>query len=355
MFMKRVLTGALFAAATFAALASQPQRVQAPASKPASAFHQANESADPDTDWIPCAREFQTCYTPGPAQVRFGGGGRYSATRQVFGEVECTIAAFGTDPARRVPKMCEYKLGWPPGSTHSDAETNNPRWVECAKEEELCRFRGTRLVRFGADNKYHYLTAEREVLCSVSQFGDPARRTPKTCQIKRWGPTHGDGRNEHGDRPGAIPPVAGRPANQWAHCATEGESCRVSSPTVIRFGRDGDFHYREVEREIRCTTKQFGDPTPGMVKVCEANTIAPDQVMARRLHANDIPPLNDALWNTCAAEGQSCRFKGGEHVRYGAHGVYRVIFATDGLACDARSFGGDPVRGVPKHCDIYRP
>ncbi|MEZ5703806.1 MAG: hypothetical protein R3E42_20260 [Burkholderiaceae bacterium] len=134
-----------------------------------------------------------------------------------------------------------------------------------------------------------------------------------------------------------------------------GESCRVSSPTVVRFGRDGNFNYRQAEHEIRCSTKQFGDPTPGMVKVCEANTVAAERVVARRPDVDEIPPLNDHLWKPCAPEGQSCRFRGGEHVRFGAHGVYRVIYATDGLACDERSFGGDPVRGVPKQCDIYRP
>ncbi|MEZ5700834.1 MAG: hypothetical protein R3E42_00955 [Burkholderiaceae bacterium] len=98
------MTGALFAATTFLALAAPPQSTGTPHSKPVPAHYPSDTPTDPDTDWIPCAREFQTCYTPGPAQVRFGGGGRYNTTRNVVGEIECTIPAFGGDPARRVPR-----------------------------------------------------------------------------------------------------------------------------------------------------------------------------------------------------------------------------------------------------------
>ncbi|MEZ5700833.1 MAG: hypothetical protein R3E42_00950 [Burkholderiaceae bacterium] len=134
-----------------------------------------------------------------------------------------------------------------------------------------------------------------------------------------------------------------------------GESCRVSSPTVVRFGRDGNFNYRQAEHEIRCSTKQFGDPTPGMVKVCEANTVAAERVIGSAARCGRNSAAERSLGQTVRTRGQSCRFRGGEHVRFGAHGVYRVIYATDGLACDERSFGGDPVRVVPKQCDIYRP
>ena len=363
--MKRLLIGALLEASTSWLLAASPRPQWTPdpahaAQRPAAT---ADNPTDPNSDWIPCAREFQTCYTPGPAQVRFGGGGRYSAVHNMVGEVECTIPTFGGDPARRVEKICEYKLGWPEGTPHPIREAGNPDWVDCAKEEEVCRFRGTRLVRFGIEGSHYYRTAQREIRCSVNEFGDPARRIPKVCQVKRDALDHrGDRdqrderRDEHPDEHrGEAAAGSGRPSNRWAMCAVEGETCRVSSPTVIRFGREGNYTYRNTSNEVACLTSLFGDPAPGVVKLCEANTIPPEQSAARRPDPDEIPPLEDALWKTCALEGQTCNFRGGEHVRYGARGAYKVIFATQALRCNAGSFGGDPARGTPKRCDIYRP
>lgn len=349
--MKRVLFGALLAVSSSLLFAAQPRPWPAPAKQIPAAQHKPGRAddapTDPNSDWIPCAREGQTCYTPGPAQVRFGGAGRYSATQNAVGHVACDIPTFG-DPARRVEKMCEYKLGWPKGTPHPIREASND-WVDCAKEDDVCRFRGTRLVRFGIEGSYYYRTESREILCSVNEFGDPARRIPKTCQVKRDAFDHGD------DRRGAAGADGGRPSNKWVLCAVEGENCRVSSSTVIRFGRDGNYNYRNNDNEVYCSPYQFGDPAPGMVKLCEANTIPPERSAARRPDPDEIPPLNDALWRTCAVEGQSCNFRGGEHVRYGANGVYRVIYAADGLRCNANTFGGDPARGLPKRCDIYQP
>ena len=363
--MKRILTGVLLAAFSTTLLAAQPRPQWTPSPSPSPAPAEAVQQAaaragiasDPNTDWIPCAREGQTCYTPGPAQVRFGGSGRYSPAQNAVGQIECDIPTFG-DPARRVEKMCEYKFGWDHAKPRPVREAANPDWVDCAKEEDLCRFRGTQLVRFGIEGSYYYRTATREIRCSVNEFGDPARRIPKTCQVKRDALDRGadrDSRDQRDDRRGAAGADRGRPSNQWALCAQEGETCRVSSPTVIRFGREGDFNYRNVDNEVYCATYQFGDPTPGRVKQCEANTVPPERSAARRPDPDEIPPLDDALWQNCAREGQSCDFRGGEHVRYGANGVYRVVYATNGLRCDASAFRGDPARGMPKRCDVYRP
>ena len=353
--MKRMFLGVLLAAASTMVLAQtrQFQWQFEPAQKPAQAqaIERPASPADANADWIPCAREGQTCYTPGPAQVRMGGEGRYSAAQNVVGRVECDTASLG-DPARRAEKMCEYKLGWAPGTPHPTSETTDPDWVDCAKEGNVCRFRGSRLVRFGIPNAYHYRNADRDVMCSVAEFGDPVLNIPKTCQIKRDAPDRGD---QRGDRRGAGGKENDRPSNNWALCAVEGEKCRVSANTLIRFGRDGDYNYRNADNEVDCATYQFGSPAPGKVRLCEANTIPPERSAARRPDPDEIPPLNDAFWKPCAAEGQTCNFRGGEHVRYGGIGVYRVMFAKDGLRCDSNTFGGDPVKGLRKRCEIYQP
>ena len=310
--------------------------------------------------WTPCALEGQTCYTPGPAQVRMGSNGRYSAPQNAVGNIECSTAQFG-EPGFRGAKLCEYQLGWARGLARPSREANDGDWTACANEGELCRFRGTRLVRFGAEGAYYYRTESREIACATEEFGDPVRRVPKQCQFKRADDDRNDGRgnaawrdnnNNNNDRGRGQ---AQRPANRWEMCAVERETCRVSEPTLVRFGREGAYNYRQVDAEAYCSPNVFSDPAPGLVKVCEANTVSVRQSMARRPDADEIPPLDDRLWTDCAAENQVCNFRGGEHVRFGASGVFKVVHATDGLRCTASSFGGDPVEGVRKRCAIYRP
>lgn len=344
--MKRLLFGALLAAATtWAAAAPPPPGIVVP-------------------EWTPCAHEGQTCYTPGPAQVRFGGGGKYSAVQNSVGNIDCAVQVFG-DPARRVAKICEYKLGWARGLPRPVRESDTGEWVDCANEGELCRFRGTRLVRFGVEGAYYYRTEQREIPCTIEEFGDPVRRVPKQCQFKRseQDDERGD-RRDHGDRDGrdgrgAVGGERGdrgdRPANRWQMCAVEGDTCRVSDTTIVRFGREGNYNYRQADREVPCLTRVFGDPAEGAVKLCEANTIPVERAVARRPDPDEIPPLNDALWKDCSGEGQICNFRGGEHVRYGANGVFKVLYMTNGLRCDSNTFGGDPARGTTKRCSVYRP
>lgn len=56
-----------------------------------------------------------------------------------------------------------------------------------------------------------------------------------------------------------------------------------------------------------------------------------------------------ADWIACAAEGQTCNFKGVQQVRYGTPSHYVSRAATDGVACSNAVFG-DPVVGTPKTC-----
>ena len=217
----------------------------------------------------------------------------------------------------------------------------------------MCRFLGTQLVRFGIKGSYLYLTEIREIHCSVAEFGDPARRVPKTCQVKR-NALERDRHEGHEDRDGRCCVAGadrGSPSDQWAMCSLEGETCRVPSPTVVRFSRAGNHRCRNANNEVNCSTREFGDP-PGMVKLCEANTLPLNRAAALRPDPDEIPPPDDALWTSCAREGHVCEFRGGEQVRYGANGVYRVIYATNRLRCGASAFGEDPARGTLKRCDV---
>lgn len=55
----------------------------------------------------------------------------------------------------------------------------------------------------------------------------------------------------------------------WVYCASEEGTCRVPYNTRVRFGVNGRFNIKEVDRNIRCTTSEFGDPANGERKRCE--------------------------------------------------------------------------------------
>src|SRR6516164_2163502 len=54
----------------------------------------------------------------------------------------------------------------------------------------------------------------------------------------------------------------------------------------------------------------------------------------------------------CAAENGTCSFTGTENVAYGANGNFVFQTATNGIACNNATFGGDPIFGTAKACYI---
>ena len=58
----------------------------------------------------------------------------------------------------------------------------SPTWNRCADEGGICRFSGTRQVRYGVNGAYAYKSASASLACSNSVFGDPAYGTLKSCQ-----------------------------------------------------------------------------------------------------------------------------------------------------------------------------
>jgi serine protease len=57
-----------------------------------------------------------------------------------------------------------------------------PTWKQCADEGGVCRFSGTRQVRYGVNGVYAYKSASASLACSNSVFGDPANGVLKSCQ-----------------------------------------------------------------------------------------------------------------------------------------------------------------------------
>lgn len=75
---------------------------------------------------------------------------------------------------------------------------------------------------------------------------------------------------------------------------------------------------------------------------------------------NDMPtssaPVGTARpasgWAFCAHEGEICPVEGSQQVRYGANGTYKTLTVTNQATCSNEAFGGDPLPGVVKTCEI---
>lgn len=66
--------------------------------------------------------------------------------------------------------------------------------------------------------------------------------------------------------------------------------------------------------------------------------------------ANSSPTPAEQGWTFCVNANQFCSFAGSKIVRFGARGAYVSGTYTNGVACKVSIFG-DPIVGVPKHCD----
>ena len=119
----------------------------------------------------------------------------------------------------------------------------------------------------------------------------------------------------------------------WAQCASENATCSISGYKTVAFGANGKFNYGTLGNSTPCTTGVFGDPAPGVVKSCYAET----------------PPPAGNTWTTCAAENGNCSFAGVMTVAYGANGSYDYATLPGGTACTNAVFG-DPVPNTAKSC-----
>lgn len=84
-------------------------------------------------------------------------------------------AALAGAPLAQTPPV----PGTPPVASATQAA---PMWKQCADEGGVCRFSGTRQVRYGGNGAYAYKSASEALACSNSVFGDPAYGSLKSCQ-----------------------------------------------------------------------------------------------------------------------------------------------------------------------------
>jgi len=198
-------------------------------------------------------------------------------------------------------------------------------WQRCAIQDEVCRFNGPAMVRYGADGKYAYKSARNRIICDQQEFGDPAYGQYKQCDYS----------TDSNQRPGEPP------SGEWVPCAAEGETCRFPGVARVRYGTDNRYAYRNANNEIRCSVNVFGDPAYGSHKTCEYQV---------QEYTGSLRP--EGGWEYCASEGGVCNFSGPGEVRYGAKGQFLTRRAINGMPCNVEAFGRDPLYGQEKQCFV---
>lgn len=139
------------------------------------AFAACAQAAD---RWVSCATEGGTCRFDGLRRVGYCAGEK-CAIRSFENVAACTAAAFGGDPAPKRPKSCRFivapdPIGYLPAAPH---------WVECAKENQVCRLDGKRKIAFGTGSTWVMETFVRDIRCDSNVFGDPAPGKAKACRM----------------------------------------------------------------------------------------------------------------------------------------------------------------------------
>ena len=202
------------------------------------------------------------------------------------------------------------------------------QWQRCAGQDEICRFNGEALVRYGADGRYAFRVARNRVICDQQEFGDPAFGQAKQCDF-----------SFDLSQRGNSEPTA---SDGWTYCAGEGELCRFAGRARVRYGADNRYVYRNAAGGIRCAVDVFSDPAYGVRKTCEY-----------QINAGDYGNVNHGPgWDYCASEGGVCSFSGAGEVRYGINGKFVVRRAVNGMPCSVEAFGRDPAYGENKFCFV---
>lgn len=220
------------------------------------------------------------------------------------------------------------------GSTRAvaAAEPGEVVWTQCAIEEQVCSFTGTKEARYGYNGVYATATFTNRVICGNNAFGDPAPGRDKVCEIVL-----------DTAAPAPAPAPAPGPAPEaWTFCANERGVCTFTGTQLVRFGATGAYVTALHTGSVACDNRVFGDPAYGVEKHCD---VAP---------APEGPPPPapaPSPWTQCAFEDQTCSFVGTKQVRYGYNGTYATGTFTNGVMCGNGAFG-DPAPGRDKVCEI---
>ena len=229
-------------------------------------------------------------------------------------------------PTRMLRVLSLLLVALPLSPSPSSAQA---QWQRCAGQDEVCRFNGQALVRYGADGRYAFRVARNRIVCDVEEFGgDPAYEVVKQCEYSY----------DLDARETSSP----TPSRGWTYCAGEDQYCRVPGAARMRYGTDNRYVYRNVTGGVMCSARILGDPAYGEHKTCEYQAAGSGSGNVNYGRG----------WEYCGSEGGYCTFSGPGEVRYGINGKFVVARAINGIPCTLSAFGRDPAYGENKQCFV---
>lgn len=205
--------------------------------------------------WTRCGTEGQWCTPAGVSTVRYGANGSY-AQRTVTGQFGCASSVFG-DPAYGTPKVCDVLNG-------VEAAT----WQTCAADGQTCSVSGPSVVRYGVGDRWFQRSVSASFTCGSALFGDPFWGLTKSCQVRTSVAVAASApltveTTGNGGTAGASA------AGTWTRCGGEGATCKIPALSTVRYGASGIYTQRTVSGEFVCASTVFGDPAPGAAKGCD--------------------------------------------------------------------------------------
>ncbi len=126
--------------------------------------------------------------------------------------------------------------------TSADAPSG---YTLCAQESQRCAFSGSRVVAYGANGKFVYVTKVDGADCTNAVFGDPIQGVSKGCFTKNDGAPAG-----------------------YAYCSPEFQRCSFSGTRSVAYGANGKFAFLDKTNGVDCNNDVFGDPIQGVSKGC---------------------------------------------------------------------------------------
>jgi hypothetical protein len=176
--------------------------------------------------------------------------------------------------------------------------------TRCAREGGTCSLSGVQSVAYGAAGGYFYRNAKSSISCSNDVFSDPKPSHRKQCYL------------------GSL---------VWTPCVGESEVCYFPGVKMVRYGSNGATVQKLMATgSVACGNAEFGDPSPGKVKVCD---------------------YADPTWTRCADENGTCSVSGGRYVRFGWGSSWKYRPVNGSVACNSSAFGSDPAPGLVKVCE----
>jgi hypothetical protein len=138
--------------------------------------------------------------------------------------------------------------------------TSTTSWTDCAGENGVCSFSGTRQVRYGANGTYAYKSATDSIGCNNATFGDPIYGVAKSCSYATATSTT--------TTTAPVTTTVAAPTT-WTACAAENGTCSFSGTHQVRYGANNTYNYKSATGAIACDNTTFGDPIYGSVKTCD--------------------------------------------------------------------------------------